>query len=64
MEIKDYFAIKSQCKNCNNYILNFTCFAFTEKIPEDVYINKIIHSKPLPGQNNNIVFEPGEPNQN
>lgn len=64
MDIKDYFAIKSQCKNCDNYILNFTCFAFPKKIPEDVYINKIIHNKPLKNQNNDIVFERGDPNQN
>ncbi len=64
MEIKDYFAIKSQCKNCDNYILNFTCLAFPKKIPENVYINKIKHNKPIAEQKNNIVFERGEPNQN
>ena len=58
MEVKDYFATKSQCKKCDNYILNFTCLAFTEKIPQEVFINKIIHNKPLKNQDNDIVFEP------
>jgi hypothetical protein len=48
------------CYKCKHFIddpIVFKCAAF-EKIPDLVIIEGNNHSKPLPGQKNNIVFEP------
>ena len=54
MMIDEPICIK--CKHLN--IETFTCAAFPEEIPEEIIIGDNDHKKPLPGQDNNIVFEP------
>nr|AKH47394.1 hypothetical protein [uncultured marine virus] len=55
---------KTNCFNCKNFNeFQGNCKAFLNGIPYGVG-TIYEHLKPLPGQNNNIVFEPGEPNQN
>ena len=46
----------SICLQCTRYILGWQCLAF-EEIPDEIIdgINK--HNKPLPNQDNDIVFE-------
>ena len=46
------------CFNCKNYINNLTCAAFPIEIPEEILKGDNDHSKPLPEQENNIIFEP------
>ena len=49
------------CAFCKNLFLNGKkkCRAFPdiEGIPEDILLGKNKHNKPLPNQDNNIVFE-------
>lgn len=45
------------CINCKHYIKGTKCKAF-DQIPEIILFGKDDHSKPLPEQKNNIVFEP------
>lgn len=47
-----------KCINCMNYISNLKCLAFIDGIPEKILIGDDDHSKPLPTQDNDIVFEP------
>lgn len=47
------------CISCIHYnIEKNNCKAFKVEIPYDVYVGLNDHSKPLEGQDNNIVFEP------
>ena len=48
------------CLNCKNYVLQNKCIAYPEGIPKVIYYGDNDHSKPLPSQKNNIVFEPLE----
>ena len=52
--------VKIACNNCkhkNWKNLNaFSCKAF-DNIPNEILRGKNMHTKPLPGQENNIVFE-------
>lgn len=51
------------CNRCKHLrILSGGCNAFPDGIPFDMGVF-IDHSKPLPGQKNDIVFEEGEPTQ-
>ena len=45
------------CSLCKNYYGDFKCKAFKEKIPEEIFNGFNNHSKPLPKQDNDIVFE-------
>jgi len=47
-----------QCLACNNILKtgNMTCKAY-DIIPDKVWLNNIYHTKPLPDQKNDIVFE-------
>lgn len=46
------------CINCKHYNLNEgNCKAFIFEIPDEIYYGDNDHSKPLPNQENNIVFE-------
>ena len=46
------------CFSCNRYnIDNAVCDAFPIEIPDEIYIGDNNHSKPLPDQGNDIVFE-------
>jgi len=55
--IKDF-----QCIRCvhykNDLVPGEHCAAFEDGIPLDIIIADFIHTKPYPGQKNNIVFEP------
>lgn len=46
------------CQNCKNYIGELSCLAFMERIPDEILEGRNDHSKPLPKQENKIVFEP------
>lgn len=45
------------CLKCKNYIKNGKCKAF-EEIPLEIINGDNDHSKPLPDQKNDIIFEP------
>ena len=52
------------CVNCKHFdIETFTCAAF-DKIPEIILLGDNDHTKPLPEQTNDIVFEQKEPDEN
>lgn len=46
------------CNICKNYLGDLTCQAFPNGIPNEILIGENDHSKPLPEQANDIVFEP------
>ena len=48
---------KNLCPRCKNYIGNLKCFAFSNGISNDIVIGENNHTKPLKGQDNDIVFE-------
>jgi len=54
----------SICLKCIHYdFQNYnepTCKAFKKRIPDPIWIHENDHSKPLPDQKNDIVFEPIE----
>lgn len=50
--------ISDQCPNCANYLGDLKCFAFIDRIPQEILEGTNDHTKPLPGQKNDIVFEP------
>jgi hypothetical protein len=50
------------CLMCKHHILGNECEAFTKGIPDEIFLlGTNDHLKPLPGQKNNIVFEPFQP---
>lgn len=52
---------KPICFDCKHYDINSgTCAAFPVEIPDDIYLGDNDHSKPLPEQGNEIVFEKKE----
>ena len=53
-EIPDVF----YCQMCVNFWHNGFCSAFPEGIPLEILQGENDHSKPLPDQDNDIVFEP------
>lgn len=48
------------CITCKNYIQETKCKAFAKGIPDDILLGFNNHSKPLPDQDNDIVFEAKE----
>lgn len=48
------------CMNCKHFWGNTACDAFPDGIPAEIMHGENQHTKPLPGQENNIVFEPFE----
>jgi hypothetical protein len=53
----------TRCFNCSNYIEKknkFICLAFADGIPDEILLGENDHSKPLPEQGNDIVFEPAD----
>lgn len=48
------------CNNCKNYIGDLKCLAFPNEISQEILNGENDHSKPLPEQDNDIVFEPIE----
>ena len=54
-------AVDLVCFNCKNFrIFEGGCNAFPDGIPSEITSGENEHSKPLPDQENNIVFEPIE----
>lgn len=52
------------CFQCKHFdIETSTCAAFPREIPEEILVGENNHRKPLPGQGNDIVFEPTEKNK-
>ena len=49
--------LKLICTDCKNYKGLQRCVAFPEGIPEVIIFGENKHSKPLPNQKNDIVFE-------
>ena len=45
-----------RCIGCVHYIFDLTCTAFPKRIPDDILSGVNDHSKPYPGQGNDIVF--------
>lgn len=46
------------CISCKHYNLeNGNCAAFKNKIPDEIYMGDNKHTKPLPKQGNDIVYE-------
>ena len=49
------------CFKCKHLDINSsTCKAFTGDIPDEILHGENPHTKPLPDQDNDIVFEPAE----
>lgn len=46
------------CQTCANYFFNGTCAAFVDGIPYEILKGEAEHTKPIIGQENDIVFEP------
>ena len=45
------------CDFCRQSLIrHYTCRAFPDGIPEEILNGANVHSKPLPGQGNDIVF--------
>ena len=53
-EIKNMFPI---CNKCKNHVNDLKCLAFSI-IPDAILLSENDHTKPLPNQENNIIFEP------
>lgn len=65
MQIDEKF-VEAQCFKCKHLVFNsveFSCPAFKE-IPEDILINRFVHTEKHPDQKNNILFEPIEEEDN
>lgn len=45
------------CQNCINYLSELKCLAFPDGIPDIILNGESDHSKPLPKQDSNIVYE-------
>ena len=45
------------CQRCAHYLGDLECLAFPDGIPEEILDGDNNHSKPLPDQDNDIVFE-------
>lgn len=50
-------SIVLRCITCLNYTDKGKCIAFKGKIPKEILSGDNNHSKPLKGQENDIVFE-------
>lgn len=48
------------CLICKHYTGKFKCKAFPDGIPDKIALGKTEHDKPLPIQENEIVFEEKE----
>jgi hypothetical protein len=45
------------CQNCKYYFGELKCMAFPDRIPDEILKGDNDHSKPLPDQGDDIVFE-------
>ena len=48
----------NRCFNCIYYRSQLKCQAFPNGIREEILLAEFKHTKPLPNQKNDIVFEP------
>ena len=46
-----------KCTFCKHYNVGMSCIAFPNGIPEEILSGENDHTQPLPGQDNDIVFE-------
>ncbi len=44
------------CNRCKHYNQDGTCRAFPDRIPDEILDGENDHSKPLPEQDNELVF--------
>jgi hypothetical protein len=49
------------CEKCKHYGGALACLAFPGGIPKEILFAENDHSSPLPGQLDNLVFEPSDP---
>ncbi|MFC1567471.1 hypothetical protein ACFL3R_01370 [Thermodesulfobacteriota bacterium] len=50
--------VSEQCQQCKHFgLYSPSCKAFPDGIPEKILSGEIDHNKPLPDQDNEIVFE-------
>lgn len=49
---------KLVCIDCKFFNIGIACKAFPKGIPDEIISGDNDHTKPLKGQENNIVFEP------
>lgn len=55
--IIELFDMSHQSTNCKHFKYSeFNCIAFPDGIPDEILTGENDHSKPLPDQNNKIVF--------
>lgn len=52
--------VNIMCSMCKHYLSDLKCKAFPDGIPDKIIDGSIVHDKPLPDQENDIVFEPIE----
>lgn len=45
------------CSNCKWYLGELKCAAFLDRIPDEILNGENDHTKPLPEQENDVVFE-------
>jgi hypothetical protein len=50
-------SLKTLCISCKYYEGAFFCKAFPKEIPQQILTGENDHTKPLPNQKNDIVFE-------
>ena len=53
---KNNYSPQPKCVKCKHYIKDLQCTAF-KLIPDEILLGENDHSKPLPSQDNDIVFE-------
>jgi len=54
-----YRVYSSSCTICKHFKYSeFNCIAFPKGIPDEILTGKNDHSKPLPNQGNDIIYEP------
>lgn len=51
------FTSLDSCFHCANWNVSDTCTAFPDGIPDEILSGENDHTKPLPDQKNDIVFE-------
>jgi hypothetical protein len=53
----EFEVIKVLCNDCIHFLGRSKCKAFPKRIPQIILSGENKHSKPLPGQDNEYVFE-------
>ena len=58
--------VKPVCFKCKHFYYNqlgATCAAFSEGIPEEIYVYQNKHTSPLDEQDNDLVFSQANPQE-